>query len=65
MTSLMDGKIRHSPQYIDFEFKVWETKGSLTFPTHTGKLHVCNDDDYKKLKPVRKSMQQKVNDLKE
>jgi hypothetical protein len=62
---MVDGKTRHSPQYIDFEFKVWETKGSNHFYSHEGKLHPCTDDDFKKLKPLRKSMHQLVEDLKQ
>ena len=30
LSSLSDGKIKHNPDWVEFEFLVWETKGSET-----------------------------------
>jgi hypothetical protein len=64
LTSIRDGKKRHSSKWLDFNFKIWEVRGGKTVDSQTGKLHVCNEHDFKRLYPVKPSNQENFEDLK-
>jgi hypothetical protein len=50
-----DGIKRHSAQYLEFNYMVWEAKGSKVEIVFKGGLHPCNEKDLKKLYKMRNS----------